>query len=85
MGLWTIYEKKNYFPDESMQEPHPCGDLGFNCSFIGMNCSQGWEGPNSGITNFDNFGLAMLTVRKWSIRLLKETLKKSNFFRSSNA
>lgn len=21
-----------------------------------------WEGPNDGITNFDNFGLAMLTV-----------------------
>uniref|UniRef100_A0A914RKL8 Ion transport domain-containing protein n=1 Tax=Parascaris equorum TaxID=6256 RepID=A0A914RKL8_PAREQ len=21
-----------------------------------------WQGPNNGITNFDNFGLAMLTV-----------------------
>lgn len=24
--------------------------------------SDAWEGPNNGITNFDNFGLAMLTV-----------------------
>lgn len=23
---------------------------------------KSWEGPNHGITNFDNFGLAMLTV-----------------------
>jgi hypothetical protein len=25
-------------------------------------CAEYWEGPNSGITNFDNFILAMLTV-----------------------
>lgn len=24
--------------------------------------SEQWPGPNEGITNFDNFGLAMLTV-----------------------
>jgi len=29
---------------------------------IHLECRGGWEGPNDGITNFDNFGLAMLTV-----------------------
>lgn len=51
--------------DEEMDEPHPCGKGGFQCENIGDNyyCSDKfWEGPNHGITNFDNFGLAMLTV-----------------------
>lgn len=49
---------------EMMEDPHPCGDDGFNCTELGkdMVCNLYWEGPNSGITNFDNFGLAMLTV-----------------------
>ncbi|XP_076261445.1 ca[2+]-channel protein alpha[[1]] subunit D isoform X10 [Rhynchophorus ferrugineus] len=62
---------------EQMEGAHPCGD-GFNCFEIGSDfvcktchevglaidvaCKDEWEGPNSGITNFDNFGLAMLTV-----------------------
>ncbi len=25
-------------------------------------CREYWEGPNNGITNFDNFGLSLLTV-----------------------
>lgn len=53
-----------------MDEPHPCGrdGVGFQCSWLGpeMECKDGdeidWHGPNDGITNFDNFGLAMLTV-----------------------
>lgn len=53
-----------------MDEPHPCGKdgVGFQCSWISekMECKDGdevgWNGPNDGITNFDNFGLAMLTV-----------------------
>lgn len=48
-----------------MENPVPCGAGGFQCSRIGPEyyCSkQFWEGPNYGITNFDNFGLAMLTV-----------------------
>ncbi|XP_044589495.1 muscle calcium channel subunit alpha-1 isoform X8 [Cotesia glomerata] len=51
--------------DKIMENPHPCGDSGFQCSTLGPEyfCSrQYWEGPNDGITNFDNFGLAMLTV-----------------------
>ncbi|KAK4325638.1 hypothetical protein Pmani_003790 [Petrolisthes manimaculis] len=52
-----------------MERPHPCdnGTAGFNCSQLNSEgkffvCRDGWEGPNYGITNFDNFGLAMLTV-----------------------
>ncbi|RZF39363.1 hypothetical protein LSTR_LSTR000884 [Laodelphax striatellus] len=52
---------------EMMAEPHPCsdpGEGGFECSVYGEEyyCGPDWEGPNFGITNFDNFGLAMLTV-----------------------
>lgn len=47
-----------------MDNPHPCGDEGFKCTTIGKEwvCRAGWKGPNEGITNFDNFGLSMLTV-----------------------
>jgi voltage-dependent calcium channel L type alpha-1D len=47
-----------------MDEPHPCGEAGFQCDIISKNmvCRNNWTGPNNGITNFDNFGLAMLTV-----------------------
>uniref|UniRef100_A0A8D9A5M4 Voltage-dependent L-type calcium channel subunit alpha n=1 Tax=Cacopsylla melanoneura TaxID=428564 RepID=A0A8D9A5M4_9HEMI len=50
-----------------MDDPKPCGvpeEGAFNCSGVDINyiCSGYWEGPNKGITNFDNFGLAMLTV-----------------------
>lgn len=50
-----------------MSDPHPCGDPGYDCSKIKMLCKSGWDGPNSGITNFDNFGLAMLTVRTFGL------------------
>ena len=41
-------------------DPHPCGK-GYQCP-EGEICREPWVGPNDGITNFDNFGLAMLTV-----------------------
>lgn len=49
---------------EKMPGPHPCGANGFQCEseFEGYVCRGYWAGPNYGITNFDNFGLAMLTV-----------------------
>ncbi|PAV73408.1 hypothetical protein WR25_19168 isoform B [Diploscapter pachys] len=58
----------------AMKDPTPCGNDGtsFQCiptdAMIAMGvsweCSNNtnWTGPNFGITNFDNFGLAMLTV-----------------------
>lgn len=52
-----------------MKNPHPCqptdpDSTGYSCEELGDNysCEARWEGPNDGITNFDNFGLAMLTV-----------------------
>jgi voltage-dependent calcium channel L type alpha-1D len=52
-GIWEI-----------MDEPNACGEDGFECSNVGPDyfCKFYWEGPNDGITNFDNFGLSMLTV-----------------------
>ena len=58
-----------------MEKPHPCSaedGAGFLCSTLPDHnktgagpyfvCLDLWEGPNYGITNFNNFGLAMLTV-----------------------
>lgn len=48
---------------EIMDEPTPCGDEAWNCEDLeNYVCRPYWIGPNYGITNFDNFGLAMLTV-----------------------
>ena len=47
-----------------MDSPSPCANRtssGFHCPDQ-YDCLEKWEGPNFGITNFDNFGLAMLTV-----------------------
>jgi hypothetical protein len=43
-------------------EVRPCGEKGRKCP-EDQECKDiGWEGPWYGIINFDNFGLAMLTV-----------------------
>ncbi|XP_029317625.1 voltage-dependent L-type calcium channel subunit alpha-1C [Cottoperca gobio] len=47
------------------KKPAPCapdGAYGRHCNHNGTECKVGWEGPNDGITNFDNFAFAMLTV-----------------------
>ncbi|XP_072181814.1 voltage-dependent L-type calcium channel subunit alpha-1D-like [Diadema setosum] len=54
----TCYIKDTNILD--MKDPHPCG-AGYSCR-NGTSCDEGWEGPNNGITTFDNIGLAMLTV-----------------------
>ena len=43
-----------------MEDPNPCGGI-FTCP-NGTECREYWEGPQWGITCFDNFGQAMLTV-----------------------
>uniref|UniRef100_A0AC35U5M9 Voltage-dependent L-type calcium channel subunit alpha n=1 Tax=Rhabditophanes sp. KR3021 TaxID=114890 RepID=A0AC35U5M9_9BILA len=61
--------------DLAQKDPSPCGfaPSAFHCepNLIHSNISRSvwvcetnttWRGPNNGITNFDNFGLAMLTV-----------------------
>uniref|UniRef100_A0AAQ4Q8G1 Voltage-dependent L-type calcium channel subunit alpha n=1 Tax=Gasterosteus aculeatus aculeatus TaxID=481459 RepID=A0AAQ4Q8G1_GASAC len=58
----TCYYKEsdNYVEDD----PVPCAFLGHGrqCSINGTECRGRWDGPNGGITNFDNFFFAMLTV-----------------------
>ncbi|XP_077400380.1 voltage-dependent L-type calcium channel subunit alpha-1C isoform X3 [Vanacampus margaritifer] len=47
------------------EKPAPCApDLAYgrHCNHNGTVCKMNWEGPNDGITNFDNFAFAMLTV-----------------------
>ncbi|XP_070815298.1 calcium channel, voltage-dependent, L type, alpha 1D subunit, a isoform X2 [Chaetodon trifascialis] len=46
------------------EEPAPCAISGHGrqCPINGSECREGWQGPNGGITNFDNFLFAMLTV-----------------------
>uniref|UniRef100_A0A3Q2FDP0 Voltage-dependent L-type calcium channel subunit alpha n=1 Tax=Cyprinodon variegatus TaxID=28743 RepID=A0A3Q2FDP0_CYPVA len=45
-------------------EPVPCAFAGHGrqCNVNGSECRGKWDGPNGGITNFDNFFFAMLTV-----------------------
>ncbi|XP_036357316.1 muscle calcium channel subunit alpha-1-like isoform X3 [Octopus sinensis] len=45
----------------ALEKPHPCGK-GYSCHADTEECRTYWIGPSDGITNFDNFGLAMLTV-----------------------
>ena len=52
------------FSDEMVDpdEPTLCGG-NYKCDVeAGQHCRPYWDGPNFGITNFDHFGLAMLTV-----------------------
>ncbi|KAL1020919.1 hypothetical protein UPYG_G00006400 [Umbra pygmaea] len=46
------------------EKPAPCANVGNGrrCLHNGTECRGGWVGPNFGITHFDNFGFAMLTV-----------------------
>ncbi|XP_043092568.1 voltage-dependent L-type calcium channel subunit alpha-1C isoform X4 [Puntigrus tetrazona] len=50
----------------SEEKPAPCAPSsahGRHCTPANVTqCMMGWEGPNDGITNFDNFAFAMLTV-----------------------
>ncbi|CAH2313142.1 voltage-dependent L-type calcium channel subunit alpha-1D isoform X12 [Pelobates cultripes] len=59
--------KSCFFPGSEIlaeEEPAPCAFSGNGrvCPVNGSECKSGWAGPNGGITNFDNFAFAMLTV-----------------------
>uniref|UniRef100_A0A669DWU3 Voltage-dependent L-type calcium channel subunit alpha n=1 Tax=Oreochromis niloticus TaxID=8128 RepID=A0A669DWU3_ORENI len=49
---------------EHTDDPVPCAFAGHGrqCIINGSECRGRWDGPNGGITNFDNFFFAMLTV-----------------------
>ncbi|XP_077437766.1 calcium channel, voltage-dependent, L type, alpha 1F subunit isoform X2 [Vanacampus margaritifer] len=53
-------ESETYVEDD----PVPCAFAGHGrqCPVNGSECRGRWDGPNGGITNFDNFFFAMLTV-----------------------
>ncbi|KAL2103467.1 hypothetical protein ACEWY4_000335 [Coilia grayii] len=50
--------------DFADEDPLPCAFAGHGrqCVVNGSECRGRWDGPNNGITNFDNFFFAMLTV-----------------------
>ncbi|XP_073900045.1 voltage-dependent L-type calcium channel subunit alpha-1D isoform X7 [Castor canadensis] len=59
--------KTCFFADSDIvaeEDPAPCAfsGNGRQCITNGTECRSGWVGPNGGITNFDNFAFAMLTV-----------------------
>ncbi|KAK7579828.1 hypothetical protein V9T40_000457 [Parthenolecanium corni] len=71
----TCYKLENLNEmDYKGEDPTPCaGDtnetmtsvtssIGRLCDYTVSVCLEDWEGPNYGITSFDNIGLAMLTV-----------------------
>ncbi|XP_013921038.1 PREDICTED: voltage-dependent L-type calcium channel subunit alpha-1D-like [Thamnophis sirtalis] len=49
---------------EAEEDPSPCAFSGHGreCTVNNSECRGKWDGPNGGITNFDNFFFAMLTV-----------------------
>uniref|UniRef100_A0A8C3H3H4 Voltage-dependent L-type calcium channel subunit alpha n=1 Tax=Corvus moneduloides TaxID=1196302 RepID=A0A8C3H3H4_CORMO len=58
----TCYHHSVY--TKVLNDPSPCAPQsahGRQCQ-NGTECKAGWEGPKHGITNFDNFAFAMLTV-----------------------
>uniref|UniRef100_A0A668ABS9 Voltage-dependent L-type calcium channel subunit alpha n=1 Tax=Myripristis murdjan TaxID=586833 RepID=A0A668ABS9_9TELE len=58
--IGRMHKTYNYVEDE----PVPCAFAGHGrqCIINGTECRGRWDGPNGGITNFDNFFFAMLTV-----------------------
>lgn len=73
-----IYVASNLFPYSTILEelfkegdsPVPCNadnktiapSGAYTCNYNESTCIEQWEGPNYGITSFDNIGFAMLTV-----------------------
>uniref|UniRef100_A0A3P8WTG2 Voltage-dependent L-type calcium channel subunit alpha n=1 Tax=Cynoglossus semilaevis TaxID=244447 RepID=A0A3P8WTG2_CYNSE len=58
--IGRMHKTYNFLEDD----PVPCAFAGHGrqCVVNGSECRGGWDGPNGGITNFDNFFFAMLTV-----------------------
>uniref|UniRef100_A0A3Q3LS83 Voltage-dependent L-type calcium channel subunit alpha n=1 Tax=Labrus bergylta TaxID=56723 RepID=A0A3Q3LS83_9LABR len=64
MHKTCYYSNTNIYATAELELPAPCAQAGNGrrCSINGSECRPGWEGPNNGITHFDNIGFAMLTV-----------------------
>uniref|UniRef100_A0A8C5K3E7 Voltage-dependent L-type calcium channel subunit alpha n=1 Tax=Jaculus jaculus TaxID=51337 RepID=A0A8C5K3E7_JACJA len=60
----TCYNQEGITDVPAEEDPSPCAletGHGRQCQ-NGTVCKPGWDGPKHGITNFDNFAFAMLTV-----------------------
>uniref|UniRef100_A0A3Q1G2X1 Voltage-dependent L-type calcium channel subunit alpha n=1 Tax=Acanthochromis polyacanthus TaxID=80966 RepID=A0A3Q1G2X1_9TELE len=64
MHKTCYYTDTNIYATAEGELPAPCAQAGNGrrCIINGSECRPGWEGPNNGITHFDNIGFAMLTV-----------------------
>ncbi|XP_061205391.1 voltage-dependent L-type calcium channel subunit alpha-1S isoform X1 [Neopsephotus bourkii] len=64
MHKTCYYLKTDVIATVGSEKPAPCTSSGHgrHCTINGTECRSGWPGPNNGITHFDNFGFAMLTV-----------------------
>uniref|UniRef100_A0A4W6F591 Voltage-dependent L-type calcium channel subunit alpha n=1 Tax=Lates calcarifer TaxID=8187 RepID=A0A4W6F591_LATCA len=64
MHKTCYYTGTNIYATAEDEQPAPCAQAGNGrrCIINGSECRPGWEGPNNGITHFDNIGFAMLTV-----------------------
>ncbi|XP_037101743.1 voltage-dependent L-type calcium channel subunit alpha-1D isoform X8 [Syngnathus acus] len=58
----TCYVIKTGILAEEEATPCAVSGNGRHCTLNATVCREGWQGPNNGITNFDNFLFAMLTV-----------------------
>ncbi|KAK9404409.1 voltage-dependent L-type calcium channel subunit alpha-1S [Crotalus adamanteus] len=64
MHKTCYYNKTDILATVEREKPAPCSTSGHGrpCTIPGSECRGPWAGPNHGITHFDNFGFAMLTV-----------------------
>ncbi|XP_033825149.1 dihydropyridine-sensitive L-type skeletal muscle calcium channel subunit alpha-1-like [Periophthalmus magnuspinnatus] len=64
MHKTCYYTNTDIYAAAEGEMPAPCAQAGNGrrCIINGSECRPGWEGPNNGITHFDNIGFAMLTV-----------------------
>uniref|UniRef100_H3DC93 Voltage-dependent L-type calcium channel subunit alpha n=1 Tax=Tetraodon nigroviridis TaxID=99883 RepID=H3DC93_TETNG len=64
MHKTCYYTGTNIYSTAEGELPAPCAQAGNGrrCTINSSECRPGWEGPNNGITHFDNIGFAMLTV-----------------------
>ena len=90
----TCYHLENLdIPFIKGDSPTPCANesattwnKGNTCNSAESVCLEDWEGPNFGITSFDNIGLAMLTVFQcitmegWTTILYWVSLKNVQIF-----
>ena len=66
-----VMESENGNPcHDGSAEEAPMG--AYTCNANISICLEKWEGPNSGITSFDNIFLAMLTVFQVSVFMLSK-------------